>query len=347
MGSPTSVTSGAEGTPSSEERSSDDLSARSRKRLVSLVVPCFNEEATVDRFWAALEPVLSGGGTDQFEVLFVDDGSTDATFDRLAQIAHRDDRVAVYSLARNFGHQVALSAGLDRARGDVLLLMDCDLQHPPELIPEFLARLDGGYDIVLGVRRTTREVGLLKRASSRAFYALFNALSDVKLSAGAADFVCMSRVVYRQLRRMRERHRFLRAMVSWLGFRRTVIEYVAPARVAGQSKYTLAKMMRLALDGVFAFSTRPLRFATRAGVMISALGLVYLGYIAFMSLATHATVPGWPSVIGTVILLGGFQISVTGLIGEYVARTFEETKQRPLYVVRAFVGRSKHPKKKA
>jgi polyisoprenyl-phosphate glycosyltransferase len=346
MGSPKSVTSGAEDTPSSEEKSAADLSARLRKRLVSLVIPCFNEETTVDRFWAAVEPVLSSCGSDQFEVLFVDDGSTDATFDRLSEIAYRDDRVAVYSLARNFGHQIALSVGLDRARGDVVLLMDCDLQHPPELIPEFLARLDGGHDVVLGVRRTTRDVGFLKRASSRAFYALFNALSDVKLSAGAADFVCMSRVVYRQLRRMRERHRFLRAMVSWLGFRRAVIEYTAPARVAGQSKYTLAKMIRLALDGVFAFSTRPLRFATRAGALISVLGLAYLGYIAFMSFATHTTVRGWPSVIGTVILLGGFQISVTGLIGEYVARTFEETKQRPLYVIRAFVRSSKHRKKK-
>jgi dolichol-phosphate mannosyltransferase len=308
---------------------------RSRNRLITIVTPCYNEELAVEPFWASLREVLDSCHRFSFQVICVDDGSRDATLERLHALAATDERLQILSLTRNFGHQVALSAGLDHARGAALIFMDADLQHPPRLIPELLAEFERGFDVVSAVRLATEGTSWLKRLSSDGFYALFNMLSEIKIPKGAADFVCLSRRAYRELRRMRERHRLLRAMISWLGFPRAVVTYQAPSRVAGHSKYTLGKMVRLALDGVFAFSSRPIRFGIRAGLGIATLGLLYLVYVVVMSMIYGATVRGWPSILVTVLVLGGFQICMIGLVGEYIARTFEQSKGRPLYVLKS------------
>jgi dolichol-phosphate mannosyltransferase len=310
-------------------------SSSSRDRLITIVTPCYNEELAVDPFWASLREVLDRCSGFSFQVICVDDGSSDATLARLHALAASDPRLQVLSLTRNFGHQVALSAGLDHARGAALIFMDSDLQHPPALIPALLAEFERGYDVVSAVRLATEGTSWLKRLSSDGFYAVFNMLSEIKIPKGAADFVCLSRPAYLQLRRMRERHRLLRAMISWLGFPRAVVTYQAPSRVAGHSKYTLRKMVRLALDGVFAFSSRPIRFGIRAGLAVATLGLVYLFYVVAMSMTGGGTVRGWPSILVTVLVLGGFQICMIGLVGEYIARTFEQSKGRPLYVLKS------------
>lgn len=309
--------------------------SRARERLITIVTPCYNEELAVGMFWNALREVLDACSGYKFQVICVDDGSRDATLERLHALAAEDERLQVLSLTRNFGHQIALSAGLDHARGAALIFMDSDLQHPPTLIPALLAEFERGYHVVSAVRLATEGSSWLKRMSSDGFYAIFNALSEVKVPKGAADFTCLSRRAYRELRRMRERHRLLRAMISWLGFPRAVVTYQAPPRVAGHSKYTLRRMLRLALDGVFAFSSQPIRYGTRAGLAIASLGLVYLVYVLTMSMIYGATVRGWPSILVTLLVLGGFQICMIGLVGEYIARTFEESKGRPLYVLKS------------
>jgi dolichol-phosphate mannosyltransferase len=306
-----------------------------RDRLITIVAPCYNEELAVEPFWDALRQVLDGIAGYSFQVICVDDGSSDATLARLHVLAAKDERLHILSLTRNFGHQVALSAGLDHARGRALIFMDADLQHPPALLPALLAEFERGHDVVCAVRLATEGTSWLKRLSSDGFYAVFNLLSEIKIPKGAADFVCLSRRAYVQLRGMRERHRLLRAMIAWLGFPRAIVTYQAPSRVAGHSKYTLRKMVRLALDGVFAFSSRPIRFGIRAGLGVATLGLVYLVYVMVMSMIYGATVRGWPSILVTILVLGGFQICMIGLVGEYIARTFEQSKGRPLYVLKS------------
>jgi polyisoprenyl-phosphate glycosyltransferase len=236
-------------------------------------------------------------------------------------------------LSRNFGHQVALSAGIDTAESDAAILMDSDLQHPPELIPKMLdSCFRGGFDVVSAVRRCTRGAGFLKRITSQGFYWLFNHLSETRVEPGAADFCLLSRRAYRALRSMPERHRFLRGMVAWIGFRRSFLEYEAAERFGGRSKYSLTRMVRLAADAVFSFTTKPVRLATRLGLATVACGLVYLVYTVARAIFWRDTVPGWASLIGIVLILGGAQLAFVGLLGEYISRVFEEVKSRPLYL---------------
>jgi polyisoprenyl-phosphate glycosyltransferase len=267
-------------------------------------------------------------------IIFVDDGSTDGTLTRLNAIADRDERVRVYSLSRNFGHQVALSAGLDAADGDVVVLMDSDLQHPPQLVPELLRKWQDGYQVVSAVRQHTEGASWLKRATSDGFYTLFNWLSDVHLTPGVADFTLLSRDAYEALRQMPERHRFLRGMISWMGFRRAFVPYTAAVRHAGQSKYTFRRMMALASDALCSFTARPIRLATKLGLLTALLGGIYLIYILFHALVLQDTIQGWSSTACLIIILGGMQLFFIGLIGEYLARVFDEVKARPKYILK-------------
>lgn len=310
--------------------SSDRTDAK--QRTLCVVSPCFNEAAGIRAFYALLKGVLVSLADLDHRIVLVDDGSTDATLAALDELAERDERVRVYSLSRNFGHQVALTAGCDVARGDALVLMDSDLQHPPELIPAMVAKWRAGADVVSAVRLGTADAPLVKRVATRAFYRLLNSISDTPIVPGAADFVLLSAPARDALLRMPERHRFLRGMVSWIGFRREFVEYHAPARRAGESSYTMRRMVRLASDALFSFSTAPVRLATRMGLAVAACGLLYLAYILYTLLAhPDQIVPGWSSLIIVVLILSGVQIVFIGLIGEYVARIFEEAKGRPLY----------------
>jgi glycosyltransferase involved in cell wall biosynthesis len=311
-----------------------DPAAATGRRRISIVSPCYNEAQVVDLFHTELARVLSGMPEHEFEIVLVDDGSADGTLEALNRIAARDPRVRVASFSRNFGHQIALTAGIDFASGDAVITLDSDLQHPPALIPELLRRWREGYDIVSAIREDTDGVGIFKKASSRAFYFLINALSTVHVPVGAADFCLVSRRVADQLRGMRERHRFLRGMISWAGFSRALVPYRAAARAAGEPKYTLFKMVGLALDAIVSFSTVPIRLAARLGVVISLLGFAYLAWNFVKAYLEHSAAAGWASTLGVVMILGGAQLMFLGLIGQYVGRMFEELKGRPIYILK-------------
>jgi polyisoprenyl-phosphate glycosyltransferase len=306
-----------------------------RKPRLCVVAPCFNEAEVLPLFHAAVRRVFDEQLADfDAELHLVDDGSADGTLDVLNTLAQSDPAVRVYSLTRNFGHQIALTAGLDLVRGDVVVVMDSDLQHPPELIPALVREWRAGADVVAAVRQATAGASFAKRLTSDGFYTLFNRLSDTQLTPGAADFCLLSRRAHRALRRMPERHRFLRGMVAWLGFPRATIAYRAPPRAAGRSKYTLAKMLRFAADALASFTGQPLRLATRFGLLTVAASLLYLLYVLLQAFVFGNVVPGWASVISAVLVLQGTTLFFVGLVGEYLVRVYEESKGRPLYVLK-------------
>ena len=307
--------------------------AEPERLLLSIVSPCFNEEDVVERFHGELDAVLRTLPEFGCEIVLVDDGSTDRTLERLDNLAARDPRVRPVALSRNFGHQAALSAGLDAARGDLVVMMDADLQHPPALLPELIAGWRRGHDIVSTIRRTVA-APWLQRAGAHAFYRVINRLSDVPVQPAAADFCLITRRVCDELVGMRERHRMLRGLISWVGFSRTFIEFDAPARAAGRTKFTWRRRFGLAIDGILGFSTAPMRLAVWVGLVVATFGALYLLYVLAMALWYGDVVTGWPSLISVSLILGGLQIVFIGVIGAYLGRVFEQSKGRPLYVLR-------------
>lgn len=297
---------------------------------LAIVVPCYNEAANVDRFYAELVRALDGVVVD-WSICFVDDGSEDETLRRLNAIAEGDRRVRVFSLSRNFGHQVALSAGLDVTRGSAVLMMDADLQHPPSIVPSMIALWRQGRDVVSAVREETEGASWFKRATAAAFYRAINRFGDTEIVPGAADFCLLSARAHAALCAMPERHRFLRGMVSWIGFDRAYVVFQAPRRSAGESKYTTLKMVGLALDAMFSFSAAPMRMATRLGLALFVPGTIYFAYILLRYVVMDDFVRGWGSLIGMLMMIGGVQLVFIGIVGEYLARIFEESKRRPLY----------------
>jgi dolichol-phosphate mannosyltransferase len=316
------------------EISGHDAHPAVKRKLLSVVTPCFNESEAVSLFYKEVVRALETLKELDYEILFVDDGSTDDTLAQLNVIAGANTRVRVCSLSRNFGHQIALTAGLDFALGDAVVLMDSDLQHPPESIPELVARWREGFEIVSAVRKNSQGASWFKDISSNGFYLIFNWLSPTRVPKGAADFCLLSRRVCDTLKGMPERHRLLRGMVSWTGYKRAMVPYECAERVAGQSKYSMSKMVGLALDAVFSFSAKPLQLAFRLGIVMAVLGFIYLIWTVVPGLLAGTLVPGYASLIGVVITLGGCQLAFIGLIGEYLARVFEEVKGRPTYLVK-------------
>jgi len=304
------------------------------KGLLTVVVPCYNEADMVGLFYQQLKPVLDSLSGLDHEIILVDDGSTDDTLPILNELAREDPAVRVCSLSRNFGHQIALTAGIDFAEGDAVVLMDADLQHPPEKITELVGKWREGYDVVSGVRTNTQGSSWLKDFNSRSFHLILNFLSTTRIPQGVADFNLMSRRVYGSIRQMPERHRFLRGLVSWAGFSHALVPYECGKRPAGRSKYTFAKMVGLALDAVFSFSSQPLRLALKLGTVMAVLGFVYLFWTVANGLIRGDLVPGYASLIGVTITLGGCQLIFIGLIGHYLARVFEEVKGRPIYLMK-------------
>lgn len=302
--------------------------------LLSVVVPCFNEEEAVEHTYRAIKDVLLSLTGFEHEIIFVDDGSADETLPRLNQLMARDPAVRALSLSRNFGHQIALAAGLDAAVGDAVVMLDADLQHPPTLIPELVACWRQGADVVSAIRQETAGESWFKRMTSRQFYRVLNALSNTKVPAGAADFCLLSHRVCVSLRDMPERHRFLRGLISWVGYPRAFVPYVAPRRAMGKTKYSFVKMLALALDAVFSFSAEPLRLALRTGVVVAFGGFVYLAWTLIYGYLISGLVPGYASLIGVTLILGGFQLIFIGLVGQYLSRVFDEVKGRPLYLLK-------------
>lgn len=302
--------------------------------LLSVVVPCYNESAVVEQFHSVLAPVLRDIEGLRWEVLYVDDGSSDDTLAKLNALAEHDPAVRVASLSRNFGHQIALTAGLDLADGDAVVMMDSDLQHPPALLRELVRHWRDGYDVVSAIRESTAGESWFKGFTSRGFYRLLNLLSRTQVPNGAADFCLLSRRVCDALRDMPERHRFLRGLVSWVGFPRKLVPYQAAQRAAGHTKYSMVKMVTLALDAVFSFSAEPLRLALRCGLLVAFLGFVYLAWTLIHGWLLNGLVPGYASLIGVTMILGGGQLVFIGLIGQYLARVFEQVKGRPVYLLK-------------
>jgi glycosyltransferase involved in cell wall biosynthesis len=270
---------------------------------------------------------------DSWEMILVDDGSKDSSWALLEAAADRDERVRAIRFTRNFGHQIALSAGLRLASGDAVITMDSDLQHPPELIPVLLAKASEGYDVVYAVRSTSDSAGWFKRTSARLFYWVLGRLTALDLPQAGGDFRFMSRPVVDALLAMPERHRFLRGMTRWVGYEQGTIEFDRPPRPAGASKYTLRKMLSFGWDAIISFSSLPLRIASMLGFAISFLGLVYLAYVLAIRLLTDQAVAGWTSVVAAVLILGGVQLLCLGIIGQYLGRMYDEVKARPLFLI--------------
>jgi polyisoprenyl-phosphate glycosyltransferase len=300
-------------------------------RLLSVVAPLFDEEATVEAFHARVCAALEGI---PFELVLVDDGSRDRTPQLLAELAARDARVRVLELSRNFGHQTALTAGLDHARGDAVVMIDADLQDPPELIPEMLAHWRAGSDVVYAVRRQRAGETRFKLATARWFYKLFGALAEVPLEQEAGDFRLLDRVPLDALRSLRERNRFLRGMTVWIGYTQTAVTYERDARYAGETKYTLRRMVSFSVDAISSFSHRPLQLATVLGFCFAAIAFLAIPLVIALRIA-GSYLPGFGTITIAVLLLGGIQLMAIGLIGEYVGRIYDEVKGRPLYLVKA------------
>ena len=299
----------------------------------SVVLPIYNEAEGLNACYAALTSVI-----DQldhsFEIVMVNDGSDDASFQLVEKLAAADPRVRGLSLSRNFGHQVALTAGLDHARGEAVITMDADLQHPPEVIPQLIEQYHLGYDVVYTVRLESDATGSFKQHTSRMFYNLINRLADVRIEPAAADFRLMSAKAVAGYKKFSEKGRFTRGLVQWMGFRQVAVSFTVAPRIAGRSKYTFKKMLRFAFDGITAFSSKPLRWAFGLGFVLLAFAVVYSLFAVFVYLRQE-TVPGWTSILISVLMLGAVQLLCIGLLGEYVARIFDEVKDRPLYLVQS------------
>jgi polyisoprenyl-phosphate glycosyltransferase len=298
----------------------------------SFVVPAWNEEEVLLELYARLAPVVDGLDGES-EIIFVDDGSTDRTFDLLLSLRERDSRCKIVRLSRNFGHQTAITAGLDVAGGEAAIVLDADLQDPPELIPSFIARWRDGYEVVFGVRVSREGESLLHRLVTRAFYRFLRRTADIDLPEGAGDFRLIDRRALDALRGMRERRRYLRGMVSWVGFRQVGVAYERPARHAGVGKYSVLRYSRLAFDGLSSFSDAPLRLALGAGFVVAIASLIAGIAAIALKIAGVEDVPGWASLVVVLSFLGGIQLVVLAAVGFYVAGIFDEVKQRPLYVV--------------
>lgn len=309
-------------------------------RVVSLVVPVYCEEAVLAEFYQRAKAALEAlAPRFDHELVFVNDGSTDGTLAVLRDLAARDPHVRIVDLSRNFGHQKAITAGLDHAAGDAVVVIDADLQDPPEVVRAMVAAWDDGAKVVYGVRTHRRGDNAFKRLTASAFYKLIARLADVRLPGDSGDFRLLDRTVVDVLTRMREDSRYLRGLVSWVGFSQRALPYEREPRWAGETKYPLRKMVRFAADAVTSFSERPLRLATGVGMLVTAGSLAFAVWVIVGKLvAPERSVQGWTSVMVTVLFLGGVQLLSIGVLGEYLGRVYRETKERPLYVVAARYG---------
>lgn len=303
------------------------------KKLVSIVIPAHNEEENIVVIVSRIEQVFNTLAYD-YEIIVVDDGGSDNTLSVVQQIAENDPRVFFIELSRNFGHQSALKAGLDRAHGDCVISLDADLQHPPELFAEMIQKWEEGYDVVYTRREEDPGLPASKRKTSRYFYQLLNALSETEIEPGTADFRLMDAKVVEVFRGFAENDLFIRGMVKWLGFKQYAIDYMPSKRFAGASKYNLRKMRKLAVQGVTSLSVKPLHMAVYLGFFISGLALLYIPYVIYAYFfAKH--VNGWASIIVTVAFFGGLQLVILGIIGIYIGKMFMQGKNRPTYIIRS------------
>ena len=307
--------------------------ARPASPLVSLIVPVFNEEEVIDQFLAAVTSIMRKAGI-VHEFVFVDDGSRDTTAAILSARLEAGLPGRLVGLSRNFGKEAALTAGLEHARGDVAVVLDADLQDPPELVPQMLEGWRAGYDVVYGLRVDRTSDTAVKRGSASAFYRLFNRLSNIDLPHNAGDFRLIDRAVIEALKELPERNRFMKGLFAWVGFSAMALPYERPARAAGTTKWNYWKLWNFALDGLTGFSTVPLRVWTYCGAGVAALAFAYALFLVLRTMVFGIDMPGYASIMTAILFFSGIQLLSIGIVGEYVARLFNETKQRPIYLVR-------------
>ncbi len=305
---------------------------------MSIVVPILNEEATLETFLATVVPIIEGLDLEGYEILFIDDGSTDQSVARLEDFRREYPAIRVVSLSRNFGKEAALTAGLEWCRGDAVIPMDVDLQDPPELITDFVRLWREGFDIVFGKREERRADSAAKRWTAGRFYKFFNAIADRPIEENAGDFRLMSRRVVEATLQLRERNRFMKGIFAWVGFSQTSVLYQRPERSAGTTKFNYWKLWTLALDGITGYSTVPLKIWTYVGVFFGFCAFVYTAILVGTTIIFGRDVPGYASTLVAILVLGGVQLISLGVIGEYLSRLYIESKQRPIYLVQKAVG---------
>jgi dolichol-phosphate mannosyltransferase len=303
----------------------------------SIVVPVYNEEAVIHETYRRLKTVMDSVG-ERYELLFINDGSRDETANILKMYSDKDQSVKLIDFSRNFGHQIAITAGMDYAAGEAVVVIDADLQDPPELIIEMINKWKEGYDVVYAKRIERKGETVFKKATATIFYRLLHAFSDFDIPVDTGDFRLIDRKVCDEMKKIHEKNRFVRGLVSWVGYRQTAIEYVRDERLAGETKYPLKKMLKLSIDGMTSFSYKPLKLSSYAGGLFSSAGFLYMFFVLYLKLFTHRTVTGWASIIIIQLLFSGIVLLMLGIIGEYIGRIYDETKDRPLYLVRECYG---------
>jgi glycosyltransferase involved in cell wall biosynthesis len=306
----------------------------------SVVIPVYNEEEVIHETYRRLKQVMSRTG-EAYELLFVNDGSRDRSPRLLQEYSEIDDTVKLIDFSRNFGHQIAITAGMDYAGGDAVIVIDADLQDPPELIPRMIEKWKEGFEVVYAQRVKRKGESWFKKWSASAFYWLLRASTEISIPVDTGDFRLMDRKVCEELKKLPENNRFVRGLVSWVGFRQTALEYERDERLAGETKYPLKRMIKLCLDGITSFSYKPLKISGYVGMLLSASGFLYLLYVLYLAIFTEETNKGWPSLIAIMLIFNGFVLIMLGVLGEYVGRIYDETKGRPLYIVRECHGMAK------
>lgn len=311
---------------------------RKKRGTISVIIPVFNEEDNVVNIYKEVKDQLKNH---RYEFIFVNDGSADNTQKAIEKISSRDKNVKLINLSKNFGHQIAITCGLDYTIGDATIIMDADMQDPPSLIPKMIAHWEQGYDVVYGIRSSRDSDSLIKKSSAVIFYKILATFSGTQIPANVGDFRLISKSVVATLRQTREYQRFLRGIISWVGFRQIGIEYKRPKRYAGQSKYSSVKMVKLGLDAILSFSFFPLRIASLLGLVTTFVAVIFIFYALYVQSIGH-TVRGWSSTIVLMLFLGSIQLIAIGIIGEYLGRIYEEVKKRPLYIIKSAKGVKTH-----
>ena len=306
---------------------------------ITLLIPCYNEQEVLEQLWLRLNTILGEISAVSFEILFINDGSTDNTLHVIKKLAAQHPQISYLDLSRNFGKELAMIAGLDYADSDAVIIMDADLQHPPELIPEMIAYWKEGYDDVCAKRRQRTGESFIRRWAANTFYSLLQKISTIKIQEHVGDFRLLDRRCVEAIKLMRETQRYTKGIFSWIGYRKKEILFDSALRAAGTTKWSWLKLINLAIEGITSFTTFPLRLSSIAGLVISLISFAYMGWIIFNTLIFGDPVQGFPTLVSINLFLGGIQLIFLGVIGEYLARVFNETKRRPLYLVNEYNGK--------
>ena len=299
---------------------------------LSIIVPIYNEESNLEELYTRLEKCISGI-TANYEILFVNDGSEDKSYDIIKSYANKNHKIRYINFSRNFGHQIAISAGIDNCNGKAVVIMDGDLQDPPELIPELYTKYKEGYNVVYAKRKSRKGEGFFKKITAKFFYRILSKITSVNIPLDTGDFRLIDDKILKHLRLMPEKHKFIRGQISWLGFKQTFVEYDRDSRKHGETKFTYKKMINFAIDGITSFSSFPLKIVTMLGFIVSVIALIIILYALYSKFILDRVITGWTSLIISTMFIGGVQLLSIGIIGEYISRINSEVKNRPLYII--------------